>query len=125
MTCQGAQRPFNVVVTSYEGVLKERSALEKIQWRYIIIDEASKHASTAISACPPCWMRSGCLVPPLLCFRWPSLTIPPPSPSNQAHRIKNEKSALSKAVRAFRAHFRLLITGTPLQVTYARMHTHG
>lgn len=38
---KGAQRPFNVVVTSYEGVLKERSALEKIQWRYIIIDEAS------------------------------------------------------------------------------------
>jgi SWI/SNF-related matrix-associated actin-dependent regulator of chromatin subfamily A member 5 len=33
----------------------------------------------------------------------------------QAHRIKNEKSALSKAVRAFKAHFRLLITGTPLQ----------
>ena len=36
---QGAQRPFNVVVTSYEGVLKERTALEKIQWRYVIIDE--------------------------------------------------------------------------------------
>jgi len=31
-----------VVVTSFEGVLKERSALEKIQWRYIIIDEASR-----------------------------------------------------------------------------------
>ena len=37
----------------------------------------------------------------------------------QAHRIKNEKSALSKAVRGFQAHFRLLITGTPLQVRNA------
>jgi hypothetical protein len=44
-TPQGAQRPFNVVVTSYEGVLKERCALEKIQWRYIIIDEVGERAS--------------------------------------------------------------------------------
>ena len=41
---QGAQRPFNVVVTSYEGVLKERAALEKIQWRYVIIDEVRRVA---------------------------------------------------------------------------------
>lgn len=40
---QGAQRPFNVVVTSYEGVLKERAALEKIQWRYVIIDEVQSY----------------------------------------------------------------------------------
>ena len=69
---KGQKRPFNVVVTSYEGVLKEKNALEKIQWRYVIIDEA--------------------------------------------HRIKNEKSALSKMVRMFKSTFRLLITGTPLQV---------
>ena len=27
---KGEKRPFNVVVTSYEGVLKERAALEKV-----------------------------------------------------------------------------------------------
>ena len=34
---------------------------------------------------------------------------------DEAHRIKNEQSALSKVVRLFSCHFRLLITGTPLQ----------
>jgi SNF2-related domain len=33
----------------------------------------------------------------------------------QAHRIKNEKSSLSLAVRKITTDFRLLITGTPLQ----------
>lgn len=57
---------------------------------------------------------------------------PPPAPSpplaasirklvwryliiDEAHRIKNEKSVLSTLVRLFTTHFRLLITGTPLQ----------
>jgi SWI/SNF-related matrix-associated actin-dependent regulator of chromatin subfamily A member 5 len=62
---------WDVLVTSYEGFLKERSKLAKIDWRYLIIDEA--------------------------------------------HRIKNENSSLSKAVRAVPTDFRLLITGTPLQ----------
>jgi SWI/SNF-related matrix-associated actin-dependent regulator of chromatin subfamily A member 5 len=34
---------------------------------------------------------------------------------DEAHRIKNEKSKLSEVVRLFHTHFRLLITGTPLQ----------
>ena len=50
----------------------ERTALCKIPWRYLIIDEA--------------------------------------------HRIKNENSALAGVVRSFIAAHRLLITGTPLQV---------
>jgi len=62
---------FDVLVTSYEGVLKEKSALAKVQWKYLIIDEA--------------------------------------------HRIKNENSSLSKVVRIMNTEFRLLITGTPLQ----------
>lgn len=65
---------FDALVCSYEAVLKEKSALGKIPWRYLIIDEA--------------------------------------------HRIKNENSSLSKAVRLLNTGFRLLITGTPLQVRF-------
>ncbi|CAM9097974.1 unnamed protein product [Scytosiphon promiscuus] len=35
---------------------------------------------------------------------------------DEAHRIKNENSSLSKTVRLLSTQFRLLITGTPLQV---------
>lgn len=62
---------FDVVVTSYEMVIKEKGHFKRFHWRYIIIDEA--------------------------------------------HRIKNENSLLSKTVRLFHTNFRLLITGTPLQ----------
>ncbi|CAN0506358.1 unnamed protein product [Ectocarpus sp. 12 AP-2014] len=36
---------------------------------------------------------------------------------DEAHRIKNENSSLSKTVRLLSTQFRLLITGTPLQVS--------
>jgi len=62
---------FDVCVTSYEGVLKEKAGLCKINWRYLLIDEA--------------------------------------------HRIKNPNSSLSKVVRTIPTQYRLLITGTPLQ----------
>lgn len=63
---------FDVCVTSFEMVIKEKSALRRFSWRYIIIDEA--------------------------------------------HRIKNENSLLSKTMRLYNTNYRLLITGTPLQV---------
>uniref|UniRef100_A0A7S0T1K3 Chromatin-remodeling complex ATPase n=1 Tax=Mantoniella antarctica TaxID=81844 RepID=A0A7S0T1K3_9CHLO len=62
---------FDVCVTSYEMVIREKNALKKFHWRYVIIDEA--------------------------------------------HRIKNENSCLSKTLRMFACNNRLLITGTPLQ----------
>lgn len=62
---------FDVLVTSYEGLLKEKGKFTKINWEYLIIDEA--------------------------------------------HRIKNENSSLSKCVRVMKTNFRVLITGTPLQ----------
>lgn len=63
---------FDALVTSYEGLLKEKGRLGKVAWQYVIIDEA--------------------------------------------HRIKNEQSSLSLAVRNMKTQYRLLITGTPLQV---------
>lgn len=33
---------FDVLVTSYEGLLKEKGRLSKIDWRYLIIDEAHR-----------------------------------------------------------------------------------
>lgn len=62
---------FDVCITSYEMVIKEKNHFRKFHWRYVIIDEA--------------------------------------------HRIKNENSMLSKVVRLMRTNYRLLITGTPLQ----------
>lgn len=43
-------------------------------------------------------------------FSWRYLII------DEAHRIKNENSILSKVVRIYKSNYRLLITGTPLQV---------
>lgn len=62
---------FDVLITSYEMVIKEKNALKKIGWQYLVIDEA--------------------------------------------HRIKNEQSALSQIIRLLYSKNRLLITGTPLQ----------
>lgn len=62
---------WDVLVTSYEIVLREAAILKKFNWSYVVIDEA--------------------------------------------HRIKNEQSKLSKMVRLLKSTNRLLITGTPLQ----------
>lgn len=64
-------RAFDIVVTSYECAIKEKGPLKRINWKYVVIDEA--------------------------------------------HRLKNENSLLSKITRCFKAEYRLLITGTPLQ----------
>lgn len=42
--CETRIRPrkFDVVVTSYECVLKEKATLMKISWNYLLIDEAHR-----------------------------------------------------------------------------------
>jgi len=62
---------WDVVVTSYEMVLREKAVFKKFNWKYMVIDEA--------------------------------------------HRIKNEESKLSLAIRELKTTNRLLLTGTPLQ----------
>ncbi len=71
---------FDVLVTSYEGLLKGKGKLGTIEWRYLVIDEA--------------------------------------------HRIKNENSSLSLVVRTMNTKFRLLLTGTPLQVSHGHVLRH-
>ena len=62
---------FDVCITSYELLIREKNFLKRIAWQYIIVDEA--------------------------------------------HRLKNEESILSKLMRVLYSRHRLLITGTPLQ----------
>lgn len=62
---------FDICLTSFEGVNVCKSALKKINWQYIIVDEA--------------------------------------------HRLKNEESLLSRNLRELKCNSKLLMTGTPLQ----------
>lgn len=62
---------FNVLVTTYEFVMRDRAKLSKVDWKYIIIDEAQ--------------------------------------------RMKDRDSRLSRDLDKFRCQRRLLLTGTPLQ----------
>ena len=62
---------FNVLVTTYEFIMKDRARLCRIKWRYLIIDEAQ--------------------------------------------RMKDRESKLSRDLDYFECQNRLLLTGTPLQ----------
>jgi len=79
---------FDCLITSYEMILREKTHLKKFAWEYIIVDEVSY------------LRRPRCV--------WSNWEI-------QAHRIKNEESALAQIIRLFNSRNRLLITGTPLQ----------
>ncbi|KAL8138466.1 hypothetical protein V2J09_004467 [Rumex salicifolius] len=63
---------FNVLVTTYEFIMFDRSKLSKVDWKYIIIDEAQ--------------------------------------------RMKDRESVLSRDLDRYRCQRRLLLTGTPLQL---------
>ena len=62
---------FNVLVTTYEYIMRDRAKLSKVDWKYCIIDEAQ--------------------------------------------RMKDRESRLSRDLDRFRCERRLLLTGTPLQ----------
>lgn len=64
---------FNVLVTTYEFIMYDRSKLSRIDWKYIIIDEAQ--------------------------------------------RMKDRESVLARDLDRYRCQRRLLLTGTPLQVS--------
>lgn len=80
---------FDVCVTSYEMILREKAHLKKFAWEYIIIDEVSQAG----------FPNNGRSV----------------ANFDKAHRIKNDESSLAQIIRLFDSRNRLLITGTPLQ----------
>ncbi len=55
---------FDVVVTSYEMVIKEKNHFKKFHWRYIIIDEAHriKNENSILSKV---WIDAAVYVKPL------------------------------------------------------------
>lgn len=70
---------FQVLLTTFEYVIKDRPALSKIRWKYMIIDEG--------------------------------------------HRMKNVNSKLTSVLRQYyRSRYRLILTGTPLQVVCHNRH---
>lgn len=65
---------FNVLLTTYEFIIRDKSKLTKIQWKHIIVDEG--------------------------------------------HRMKNSQCKLTLTLsRHYHSRHRLLLTGTPLQVS--------
>ena len=62
---------FNIMVTSYDFVMRDRARLSRVEWKYIVIDEAQ--------------------------------------------RMKDRESRLSRDLDRFSSQRRLLLTGTPLQ----------
>ena len=51
---------FDVMITSYEMVLKEKSAIKKVMFKYLIIDEAHRiknEKSKVESAAAVVWIR--------------------------------------------------------------------
>ena len=67
----GRRYKMNVLLTTYEVVLKDSSFMKSIQWTYLMVDEA--------------------------------------------HRLKNNESALYRELSGFHCKTKLLVTGTPLQ----------
>lgn len=64
---------FQVLLTTFEYVIKDRPALSKVRWKYMIVDEG--------------------------------------------HRLKNTNSKLTSVLQQYyRSRYRLILTGTPLQV---------
>jgi len=91
---------FDVCVTSYEIVLREKNILRKFAWRYLVIDEAHRIKN------------EGAWTPLSLSFTHSlslfSLTL-------SLSLFVCIESKLSASVRTFSANNRLLLTGTPLQ----------
>lgn len=85
---------WDVCVTSYEMVIKEKSVFKKFNWRYLVIDEAHRIKNEKSKVC----IRQ-------VDVFWGS----------QVSSVLFVPLQLSEIVREFKSASRLLLTGTPLQ----------
>lgn len=92
---------FNVLVTTYEFILKDRAELQQIKWQFLAVDEVRVENNG---------LTPFCILSSSVC----SFVV---IPSRQAHRLKNAESQLYEALKSFNCAGKLLITGTPLQNT--------
>ena len=95
---------FDVVITTNEACLREIGPIKKLKWKYVIIDEVSSALDFV----------------KYIIYIQLTLTFTKSERHKKAHRIKNENSALAKLVRLIRTDFKLLLTGTPLQVSHTQ-----
>lgn len=42
------QKQFNVLLTTYDFVIRDKGPLSKIEWRYLIIDEGTMMISSSV-----------------------------------------------------------------------------
>ncbi|CAI7908530.1 unnamed protein product [Closterium sp. NIES-54] len=114
-----APMKFNVLVTTFEFIMRDRARLSKVDWRYLVIDEAHrmKDRDSRLSRDLDRFRVQRRLLLtgtplqglPLSKVDWRYLVI------DEAHRMKDRDSRLSRDLDRFRVQRRLLLTGTPLQ----------
>ena len=135
---------FDVCITTYETLAQESTALRKLQWGYLVVDEAHRLKNEAsLSLCfgphmptslfrPACFagpvspslFRPACFAPPVspslfrpACFPQPACFAQPVLPTHRPIPSSHlyQNSKLSTVARSMRVSRRLLLTGTPIQ----------
>lgn len=80
---------WDVCVTSYEMLIKEKSVFKKFNWRYLVIDEAHRiknEKSKVMSHRPVCWVQEAGTLAALLMAQCPAAI-------RNRERIQDHKSA--------------------------------
>ncbi len=96
---------FDVVVTSYEMVIKEKGHFKKFHWRYIIIDEAHriKNENSLLSKvallCSP-RVALQCCGPGRTAGRWPHPTWQPSRMSGSCQILRRLRNLRAPAAAA-------------------------